>query len=194
MWRRLGLVLPAPDDASQFVHGRRVKGITGCAELKSEAGIAKGDTNGSGLRPFARGYCRLVGQIAPGRGCFCQILVGQVCVTGIDPRRSYKTILGSGDRYGYTALRIFKPEPRKLRHHRKPQTLFLGVEINVLHCQRRRVKPFHSIDFLNSREHGLLFIVHDLFSSFLFFCRGTKVFRYWSHAGSSVVMTRPISF
>ena len=46
---------------------------------------------------------------------------------------------------------------------------------------------------LDASESGLLSIVHDLFSSFLFF-RGTKVFRYCSHAGSSVVMTRPISF
>ena len=73
--RSLGFVLPAPDDAAQLVHSRRVEGITGRAELKSKAGIAKSDPNGGGLRPFTRRYRWFVGLVAAGCGRLRQVLL-----------------------------------------------------------------------------------------------------------------------
>ena len=88
---------------------------------------------------------------------------------------------------------MLEPEPRELSHNRQAKALFMGIEVGVFHCQRRGIKTIHRIDLLNGCQCCLFLVFHDALPS-LAFLIGTNVFRNCSHAGSSVVITRLISF
>ena len=121
---------------------------------------------------------------------------------GVDPGCGHKAVLARHDGNGNTPLRVLQPEPANLGHDREPQPFITSpaaVQVCVLHRQSRGVESLHSVDLLQSLHSSLLCLdrfirTHWLVASFSFFFKGTNVFRNWSHAGSSVCTTLPISW